>query len=87
MTTKLLQLDEPIEVRVVSADLPKGMTQSARKGFCIAWWATVDTHLWLVVFDDTGELVWVPMHEIRMRPNWTSGRRFAEAPLTTLTKG
>lgn len=78
MTVKLQQLAEPIEVRVVSSSLPKGMTACNRLGSCIAWWMSEETCLWLVSFDQTGELVWVPMAEIRLRPNWTARRRFVD---------
>jgi hypothetical protein len=76
MTTKLLQLAAPLPVTVVSHDLPTGMTPNPRRGACIGWWMTEESCLWLVVFDATGELVWVPMAEIRMPPNWSGGRRY-----------
>lgn len=79
MTTILLQLPTPIACRVVSSDLPKGMTPNGRKGTCIAWWMSEDMCMWNVCFDETGELVWVPMAEIRLRPNWSAGRRFSES--------
>jgi len=81
MTTILQQLRSPIAVRVVATELPKGMTENERKGLCIAWWMSEDVCLWLVCFDVTGELVWVPMAEIRLRPNWSAGRRFNESSL------
>jgi hypothetical protein len=83
MSTKLKQLEIPIEVKVVSADLPKGMTETNRKGLCLAWWMTEDSCLWLVCFHETGELVWVPMAEIRLRPNWSASRRYSETKETS----
>lgn len=73
----MLELRVPIAVYVVSDTLPDGVKAESRKGTCIAWWMTEEVCLWLVCFDETGELVFAPMSEIRMRPNWSVGRRYS----------
>lgn len=71
-----MQLPVPVQVKVVSVTLPSGVTATDRRGMCLAWWMTDEQCLWLVAFDETGELVWVPMKEVRLRQNWSAGRRF-----------
>jgi len=78
------ELATPLPVEVTSTDLPRGVRPNSRKGTCIAWWCDEETHSWLVCFDQTGELVWVPMSEIKMRANWSNGRRYT-APSRTET--
>lgn len=75
----MLQLDPPIPVRVMSARLPIGVTAEARSGWAYAWKETgIDGHrLWIVVMDETGEVVDVPQPEIRVDMNWSVGRRGA----------
>lgn len=73
----IIQLHPELPVTVVARDLPVGVTPNNRKGVCIAWWLEKDTHLWLICFDETGEFVWVPIHEIRMAPSWSDGRRYS----------
>jgi hypothetical protein len=76
MTNPITELQNPILVQVVSKTLPFGVTESNRRGQCIAWYSTLEEHQWLVVFDETGEFVWVPIREIRMRPSWSNERRY-----------
>jgi hypothetical protein len=71
----LIQLPVPIAVLVVSDTLPKGVTTTSRRGYAIGWLTTEEQCLWNVAFDETGELVWVPMREVRLRSNWSVGRR------------
>jgi hypothetical protein len=72
----LLQLPVPLEVTVVAETLPQGVKTKSRKATCLGWWMTDEICLWNVVFHETGELCWVPMKEIRMRANWSAGRRY-----------
>jgi hypothetical protein len=72
----IIELRAPLPVLVTALDLPKGVGTKSRKGTCVAWWMTPEDCLWLVVFDETGELVWAPMREIRLRANWSAGRRY-----------
>lgn len=71
------QLDPPIPVRVTSQELPLGVVAQSRKGWAYAWKETgIDGHrLWIVVMDETGEVVDVPQPEILVDMNWSYGRR------------
>jgi len=73
----MLQLEIPIPVSVTSATLPPGVTATARRGWCYAWdRCGIDGHrIWVVVMDETGEVVDVPQPEIRVDANWSYGRR------------
>jgi hypothetical protein len=73
----MLQLDPPIPVSVTSAALPPGVRAQSRKGWAYAWKETgIDGHrLWIVVMDETGEVVDVPQPEILVDMNWSYGRR------------
>ena len=72
-----IQLDPPIPVSITSAALPDGVRAVSRKGWCYAWRDTgIDGHrLWIVVLDETGEVVETPQTEIRVDANWSYGRR------------
>lgn len=82
MTT---QLNPPIPVTVTSRRLPEGVRAASRKGWCYAWKDIgIDGHrLWIVVLDETGEVVDVPQPEILVDMNWSAGRR---EPPQTITK-
>jgi len=71
------QLHTPIPVSITSAALPEGVRATSRKGWCYAWKDTgIDGHrLWIVVLDETGEVVDTPQPEIRVDMNWSYGRR------------
>lgn len=71
------QLDPPILVSVTSTALPPGVRALSRKGWAYAWKETgIDGHrLWIVVMDETGEVVDVPQPEILVDMNWSFGRR------------
>ena len=73
--TTLYQIPMPYAVEVFATTLPKGVLTESRRGHAVAWWMTTDDCLWMVVFDDTGEVVWVPQYELRLRSNWSLGRR------------
>jgi hypothetical protein len=77
------ELATPRPVEVTSATLPRGVTTTDRRGSCVAWWLDEESHYWLVCFDETGEFVWVPMHEIKAQSNWSGGRRYARANRAT----
>jgi hypothetical protein len=61
----------------MSETLPPNVKALNRKGWCYAWRETgIDGHrLWIVVMDETGEVVDVPQPEIRVDANWSYGRR------------
>jgi len=73
----LLQLEPVIPVQVTSKTLPVGVKAKSRSGWAYAWKETgIDGHrLWIVVMDETGEVVDVPQPEILVDPNWSYGRR------------
>ena len=73
-----VQLQTPIPVSVTSAALPEGVRAISRRGWCYAWKDTgIDGHrLWVVVLDETGEVVDVPQPEIVVDANWSFQRRF-----------
>ena len=75
MTTQLIP---PIPVSVTSTALPEGVRATSRRGWCYAWKDTgIDGHrLWVVVLDETGEVVDVPQPEIVVDANWSFQRRF-----------
>ena len=81
MTT---QLNPPIPVSITSTALPEGVRATSRKGWCYAWRDTgIDGHrLWIVVLDETGEVVDVPQPEIVVDSNWSYGRRPAKVSLS-----
>lgn len=67
---------EPKPVQVVAKTLPAGVKAKNRKGTALGFMPAHDQHIhWLVVFDETGEIVFVPNPEVRMDDNWTLGRR------------
>lgn len=71
------RLNPPIPVSITSSSLPQGVRSTARRGWAYAWRDVgEDGHrLWVVVMDDTGEVVDVPQPEIRVDMNWSLGRR------------
>jgi len=73
----MLQLDPPIPVEVTSKELPRGVTSKTRRGWCYAWERCgIDGHrIWVVVLDDSRQVVDVPQPEILVDPNWSYGRR------------
>lgn len=73
----MLQLNPPLPVSVMSETLPPGVKALSRKGWCYAWKETgIDAHrLWIVVMDETGEVVDVPQPEILIDANWSYARR------------
>lgn len=72
-----IQLATPIPVSVTAGALPLGVRSTSKRGWAYGWKDVgVDGHrLWVVVLDDTGEVVDVPQPEIRVDPNWSLGRR------------
>lgn len=73
----IIELKSKIPVVVMSKTLPKGVAESNRKGLCLAWNCLDGANdQWLVVFNETGELVWVPMTEIRLQESWSDNRRY-----------
>lgn len=71
------ELATPLPVEITAADLPRGVRATVGKGICIAWWVDGEAHDWLVVLDQTGECVWVPMKEVKLRESWSNGRRYS----------
>jgi len=73
----ILQLDPPIPVAVTAGALPLGVKSKCGRGWCYGWQSVgIDGHrLWIVVMDDTGEVVDVPQPEVRVDMNWSIGRR------------
>jgi hypothetical protein len=73
----MLQLNPPIPVTVISEELPPGVRDESRRGWCYAWKECgIDGHrMWVVVMDATGEVIDVPQPEILVDPNWSYGRR------------
>lgn len=69
------ELRVPLQVLVTAKTLPTGMAPCSRRGICLAWDHNQEFCLWLVCFDETRELVWVPQPEVRLVHNWTLGRR------------
>lgn len=72
-----VQLDPPIPVTVTARKLPHGVRAKSGRGWAYAWKDVgVDGHrLWVVVLDDTGEVVDVPQPEILVDKNWSLNRR------------
>ena len=62
------QLNPSVPVVVTSKDM--------REGEAVFLWVRSPEHhvCWCVVFDDTGEVWWVPNPEIRVTRCWTVGR-------------
>jgi hypothetical protein len=77
----ITRLDPPIPVTFTGEALPPGLKSESRRGWCYAWREVgIDGHrLWVVAFDDTGEVVDVPQPEVVVDMNWSIGRR-APAP-------
>jgi hypothetical protein len=71
------RLDPPIPVTITAKTLPAGIKSKSRRGWCYAWERCgIDGHrMWVVVLDETGDVVDVPQPEIRVDPNWSYGRR------------
>jgi hypothetical protein len=84
-----LQLNPPIPVSITSDSLPPGVQATSRRGWCYAWKDTgIDGHrLWVVVLDETGEVVDTPQPEVRVDPNWSHGRRPRKADVRDLDVG
>ncbi len=74
--TEVVELQCRLPVIVTSTSLPKGVKATDREATCIAWWMDEESHSWLVIMKETGEPVWVPMHEILLKHNWSDGRRY-----------
>lgn len=75
--SNITELKNRLPVIVTSSTLPTGVTENNRRGTALAWWIVEDSRCsWQIVFDDTGECVWVPQKEIRLQSNWTDGRRY-----------
>lgn len=77
-----LRLDPPIPVAITAENRPAGLKSAFARGWCYGWHNVgVDGHrLWIVVMDDTGEVVDVPQPEIRVDMNWSLGRRAPDRP-------
>lgn len=73
----MTRLDPPIPVSITAKALPEGVKAKSRKGWAYGWEQPgIDAHrLWIVVIDETGEVVDVPQPEIRVDMNWSYGRR------------
>jgi len=71
------RLDPPIPVEVSAKSLPAGVKAKNQRGWAYAWERCgIDGHrIWVVVLDETGEVVDVPQPEIRVDGNWSYGRR------------
>jgi hypothetical protein len=72
----VIRLDPPIPVEITAKTLPEGVKATDRKGWAYAWdQPGIDAHrLWIVVMDETGEVIDVPQPEIRVDPNWSFQR-------------
>ena len=71
------QCDPPLPVTITAKKLPPGVQSKSQRGWCYGWQSVgIDGHrLWIVVMDDTGEVVDVPQPEVRVDMNWSIGRR------------
>ncbi len=71
------RLDPPIPVEITAKALPAGVKAKNQRGWAYAWERCgVDGHrIWVVVLDETGEVIDVPQPEIIVDPNWSYGRR------------
>lgn len=69
MYSRLVQLHTHIPVVVTSKE--------NRRGRCIGWIDYGEDHdlIWIVAFDDTGEVWHVPNPEVRLEKNWTMEKR------------
>ena len=71
------QLNPPLPVEITSKTLPKGVQATEKRGW--AYFLNecgIDGHrIWVVVLDQTGEVVDVPQPEIRFDTNWSYVRR------------
>jgi hypothetical protein len=57
---------------------PKGVRSTKLRGNALGFFDAIDQHLqWLVVMDDTGEVVVTPNPDLVFDENWTYGRRFS----------
>jgi hypothetical protein len=64
---------------VVVTPMPYFVQAKSPRANAIGVFFSVDQHnLWMVVFDETGEVVNVPNNKIRFEENWTYGRMFPE---------
>lgn len=57
--------------------VPAFLSAKSPKGWAYGWEQPgIDSHrIWVVVLDETGEVLDVPQPEIRVDPNWSYGRR------------
>lgn len=71
------RLEPPIPVEITAKVLPAGVEAKSHRGWAYAWERCgIDGHrIWVVVLDETGEVVDVPQPEIRVDGNWSYGRR------------
>jgi hypothetical protein len=71
------RLEPPIPVEITAKALPDGVKAKSQRGWAYAWERCgIDGHrIWVVVLDETGEVVDVPQPEIRVDGNWSYGRR------------
>ena len=83
-----VQLNPPIPVTITAKTLPHGVAAKSARGWCYAWKdCGIDGHrLWIVVLDETGEVVDVPQPEVRVDMNWSMGRRPEAEPAGKLEK-
>lgn len=66
---------EPKPVTVTSKRLPQGVKTKSRSALAVGFMPSHDNHYqWLCVFDETGEVVSVPNHEVRFADNWSLSR-------------
>lgn len=69
------EFSEPKPVIVASKRLPDGVKAKNRSALALGFMPSHDNHYqWLCVFDETGEVVSVPNHEVRFAGNWSMGR-------------
>jgi hypothetical protein len=70
----ITQLAQQIPVTVTEG--PPGVHIGNGRGYCIAWERhSMDWHLlWIVVLDESGQVIVAPNKFIRVDPNWTAGR-------------
>jgi len=76
-SASMLQLEPPIPVTITADTLPPGVKATSKRGWAYAWERCgIDGHrIWVVVLDETGEVIDVPQPEIIVDPNWSYGRR------------
>ena len=67
---------EPKPVVITSKHLPRGVRTKDRNALALGFLPSHDNHYqWLCVFNETGEIVSVPNHEVRFADNWSLSRR------------